>query len=244
MINQESRQLILKRLKQLSTPEKATSAKRYFPNGIHCSGLNAADIKLIIRDFQDEHSAFTPDEFLSLTEYLLKNANYSEEIMIAFGLLNKFVKKQFDESLLKRFEFWLESYASNWAHVDDLCLKTIFPFLMARPHLIETTQRWIYSTSPWCRRAGNVVWVKFIQRKIGKQVYCLNTDLVFANCDELLNDSDEFVQKSVGWLLKVTSIHHEQLVIEYLLKNKANMQRATLRYAIEKLSVEKRQALM
>ncbi|WP_212668768.1 DNA alkylation repair protein [Pseudoalteromonas sp. NBT06-2] len=105
---------------------------------------------------------------------------------------------------------------------------------------MEQTQHWAYSEVPWCRRASNVVWVKFIHRKIGKSIYCLDKKLIFKNCDLLLNDEDEYVQKSIGWLLKITSIHHEKDVIEYIEVHFTAMTRATIRYAIEKMDTDTR----
>ena len=231
-------------LKKYSTADKAESCRRYFPKGIHCIGVTASDITLIIGDFQTEHAELTAIEMLSITEYLLKHAEFSEEVLVAFGLINKFVKNNYDDDLLLRFEFWLENYASNWSHVDDLCIKTIYRFLMARPHLIDQTAHWAFSDVSWCRRGSNVAWVKFIKRKIGKSVYSLDKDLVFRNCDVLLNDQDEFVQKSVGWLLKVTSLHHERDVVEYIERNYKGMTRPTIRYAIEKLEADTRKRLL
>lgn len=231
-------------LNMVSTVEKAQASRRYFPNGIHCIGATAADIKLIIVEFQSHNPQLTAPEMLSISECLLKNAQYSEEVLLAFGLINKLVKNNYDASLLLRFEFWLEHYATNWSHVDDLCIKTIYQFLLSRPELIDKTQHWASSQVPWCRRASNVVWVKFIKRKMGKSTYYLDKALVFNNCDLLLCDEDEFVQKSVGWLLKATSSHHQQAVVEYVEKNVEKMTRATLRYAIEKLDEQTRQRLL
>ncbi|NQZ07551.1 MAG: DNA alkylation repair protein [Algicola sp.] len=231
-------------LKKISTTSKAQASRRYFPNGINCIGATASDIKLIIRDFQSEYAELSAIEMLSITEYCLQNAEFNEEILVAFGLINKFVKNSYDDDLLLRFEFWLENYATNWSIVDDLCIKTIFQFFLARPHLITKTQHWAYSEVSWCRRASNVVWVKFIKRKVGKSTYYLDTALVFKNCDLLLSDEDEFVQKSVGWLLKVTSLQHEDRVIEYIHNNIEKMTRPTLRYAIEKMDASTRQRLL
>ncbi|OEE58162.1 DNA alkylation repair protein [Enterovibrio norvegicus FF-162] len=231
-------------LKCLSSPEKAESSRRYFPEGIHCIGASASDIKRVIDDFHVEHKALSAAEVLCVTEYLLENAEYSEDVLVAFGLINKFVKKNYDDDLILRFEFWLENYASNWSHVDDLCIKTLYQFMLARPHLIVTTQRWAHSNVSWCRRASNVAWVKFVKRKVGKSVYCLDKDLIFQQCDLLLSDDDVFVQKSVGWLLKVTSMHHKDDVITYIENNFAKMTRPTIRYAIEKLDAESRMRLL
>lgn len=237
-------ELLTQQLVKASTTQKAKASRHYFPNGINCIGANAQDIKLIIFDFHKNNALLTPEEVLSLTELLLKKAKFHEEKLIAFGLINKFVKKHYDDNLMKRFEYWLENYAQNWSQVDDLCIKTIYNFLLAHPHLIEKTQHWAYSNSSWCRRASNVVWVKFISRKIGSSVYYLNINLVFKNCDLLMHDKDEFVQKSIGWLLKVTSLHHEKEVINFIKKNITKMTRPTLRYAIEKMESSLRKKIL
>jgi len=232
------------KLKDLSSEKKAISARRYFPQGINCIGVTASDITSTIASFKAENQDLSAQDMLLISEAILKNAQYSEEILVAFGLILNLVKKHYDDDLLLRFRYWLEHYASNWSHVDDLCIKTIYRFLMARPHLIESTQVWSHSNVSWCRRASNVVWVKFIRRPMGKSVYCLDTRLVFENCDLLMLDEDEFVQKSVGWLLKVTAQHHQEDVLEYLKGNLHQMQRATLRYALEKVDMDIRKKLL
>ncbi len=231
-------------LNDISTQAKAISAQRYFPHDVNCIGATASDIKSIINHFQKQHPELSAQDTLELVEQLLKRAHYNEETLLAFGLLNKFVKRHYNDDLLQRFEYWLEQYTDNWSQVDDLCIKTIYNFFLTRPHLIETTQHWANSPSSWCRRASNVVWVKFIHRKIGKDMFRLNPKLVFRNCDRLLNDPDDYVQKSIGWLLKVTAQHHQDSVIHYLEANHHQMKRSTLRYATEKLTSIQRKRLL
>ncbi|NQZ30112.1 MAG: DNA alkylation repair protein [Oceanospirillaceae bacterium] len=237
-------QNIQAKLHFLSSEAKAASARRYFPAGVNCLGVTAKDITQVIADFKREQPSLTPDEMLALTEEFLKQATYSEEVLVAFALIQPLVKKHYDEDLLLRFHYWLEHYASNWSHVDDLCIKTAYNFLLSRPHLIRKTQYWSDSSSPWCRRASNVVWVKFINRKIGKTVYQLDIGLVFENTDKLLADPDPFVQKSIGWLLKATSVQHPQAVLDYLSINHQAMPRSTLRYALEKVNTEQRKQFL
>jgi 3-methyladenine DNA glycosylase AlkD len=86
--------------------------------------------------------------------------------------------------------------------------------------------------------------VKFIKRPIGKNIYWLNQDLVFKNCDLLLQDPDEFVQKSIGWLLKVTAVHHQQAVLDYIKMNYPIMPRSTIRYALEKVDKPTRNLIL
>jgi len=237
-------QRIKKDLVNISTAEKAASSRRYFPAGIDCLGATAPDIKLIISNFQSEHSEINAPAMLDIADTLLSKAQFNEEKLVAFGLINKFVKNNYDDDLLLRFEYWLENYANNWSLVDDLCIKTIYLFLMSRPHLIENMQHWAQSEVSWCRRASCVVWVKFVKRKIGKSTYYLNKSLIFKHCRLLLNDDDEFVQKSVGWLLKSASLQHPQEVVDFIKRNGSTMNRSTIRYAIEKLDKETRTSLL
>ncbi|WP_371994668.1 DNA alkylation repair protein [Shewanella sp. 10N.286.54.B9] len=226
---------LLVRLNAVSSAENARTMARFFNHEVNFIGVKAPMIKQVVQEFQAEQAQLDANEYLALTEHILEHAKYTEEVLLAFGLINKFVKRHYEDDLLQRFEYWLEHYVSNWSHVDDLCIKTIYQFLLARPHLIESTQAWSRSTNPWCRRAANVVWVKFIKRKMGTSTFMLPKALIFENCDRLLKDEDPFVQKSVGWLLKVAAVEHEEDVIRYLKTNINSMQRATLRYAIEKL---------
>jgi 3-methyladenine DNA glycosylase AlkD len=52
------------------------------------------------------------------------------------------------------------------------------------------------------------------------------------------------VQKGYGWLLKEASRAHQQQVFEYVIKNKKNMPRTALRYAIEKMPTNLKQEAM
>ncbi len=237
-------EIIRTELKKISSAEKIKSTQRYFPHGITCLGATASDIKTIISNFHINNPSLSANKVLGITEEVLKNSQYSEEVMVAYGLINKFVKKNYDDDLLLRFEYWLENYSNNWALVDDLCIKTIYNFLFHRPHLIEKTQHWSRSKVSWCRRASNVVWVKFIKRKMGKSIYYLDKNLVFQNCDILLSDEDEFVQKSVGWLLKVTSLQYDEDVINYIQDNYKSMERSTIRYSLEKFPKDTRQEIL
>jgi 3-methyladenine DNA glycosylase AlkD len=52
------------------------------------------------------------------------------------------------------------------------------------------------------------------------------------------------VQKGYGWALKVASEKHQEEVFAFVMKNKKNMPRTALRYAIEKMPpVRKKEAM-
>src|SRR5690606_10873891 len=201
-------------LKSISSPQKAAASQRFFPHPVALVGASAVDVQTLIRRFHAENDNLDCTDALQITELLLGSATYSEEKLLAFGLINKWVKNHYKDDLLNRFEYWLEHYVDNWALVDDLCIKTIYNFFLGRPYLIESIQHWAHSPVPWCRRASNVAWVEFVKRKIGSSTYRLDKRLIFQNCDVLLADTDDYVQKSIGWLLKVSAMEHEKDVLD------------------------------
>lgn len=129
--------------------------------------------------------------------------------MLGFALLHKVIRRNFDATLLDRCRFWLENVVSNWAQCADLCLKLLYPSL-------------------WARRAANVSVVKFVRRKIGRATYELPLTVIFGNSLRLLDDPEPYVQKSVGWLLKVAAQVHPWEVIDFLNVHGAGTKRETL----------------
>jgi 3-methyladenine DNA glycosylase AlkD len=67
---------------------------------------------------------------------------------------------------------------------------------------------------------------------------------VFEISDRLLKDKDDLVQKGYGGMLKEASKAHQQEVFEYVMKNRREMPRTALRYAIEKFPKDLRDKAM
>jgi len=57
-------------------------------------------------------------------------------------------------------------------------------------------------------------------------------------------DEDDLVQKGYGWMLKVAADAWQKDVFEYVMKNKKEMPRTALRYAIEKMPKNLKQKAM
>lgn len=114
---------------------------------------------------------------------------------------------------------------------------TVGNFLVKYPMFVEKLKEWTQSKNRWMKRAAAVSLI--VPAKKG---YFLSD--VFEICDRLLLDQDDMVQKGYGWLLKVTSQAHQKEVFDYVMKNKENMPRTALRYAIEKMPQSLRQEAM
>lgn len=227
----------------LATPGLADSVQRYFPYPVAALGVRNADVTALAHRYFTEH-AFPPAARLEIAETLLAGAVHHEEVLLGFAALHKVARGHFDAGLLDRFRHWLETYVSNWAQCDDLCLKTGYRFLLGHPELITATGDWLGSASPWARRAANVAVVKFVHRRIGREVYELPPRTVFDRALRLAGDPDPYVRKSTGWLLKVTAHHHPGEATAFLRAHAPALGRDVLRTAVEKLPADTRGVLL
>ncbi|MFI2719153.1 DNA alkylation repair protein [Streptomyces collinus] len=233
-----------KTLAAKADPDFAVRMQRYFPHEIRALGVgNAAVVQIATDWFRDRRDTPAATRLL-LAEELLAHAEYHEEVLLGFAVLHKVARTGLGEELPDRCLHWLETYVSNWAQCDDMCLKLLYPFFLGHLELIPRTRSWTESASPWARRAANVAVVKFVRRKVGRTVFELPLSHVLDNCVRLMHDDDTYVQKGSGWLLKVTAEVHPDEVAEFLRTWHTEMPRDTFRYAVEKMDPRLRRSLM
>ncbi|MEV0241545.1 DNA alkylation repair protein [Streptomyces sp. NPDC050674] len=236
---------LAKTLAALADPDMAVRVQRYFPHEIRALGVSNAAVVRIATGYFRERPEIPAATRLLVAEEVLARAEYHEEVLLGFAVLHRVARTGLGgAALLDRCEHWLETYVSNWAQCDDLCLKLLYPFFLGHLDLIPRTRDWVGSASPWARRAANVAVVKFVRRKVGRTVFELPTSHVFDNCVRLMHDDDSYVRKGSGWLLKATAEVHPDEVAEFLRTWHKEMPRETFRYAVEKMDPRLRRALM
>ncbi|MFD7242210.1 DNA alkylation repair protein [Streptomyces massasporeus] len=233
-----------KTLAAKADPDFAVRMQRYFPHEIRALGVGNAAVVEIATDYFRQRRDTPAATRLLLAEELLARAEYHEEVLLGFAVLHKVARSGLGEELPDRCLHWLETYVSNWAQCDDMCLKLLYPFFLGHLELLPRTRSWIESASPWARRAANVAVVKFVRRKVGRTVFELPLSHVLDNCVRLMHDDDTYVQKGSGWLLKVTAEVHPDEVAEFLRTWHSEMPRDTFRYAVEKMDPRLRRSLM
>ncbi|QNA87915.1 DNA alkylation repair protein [Massilia sp. Dwa41.01b] len=227
-------------LRAAASEELAQSLQRYFPTPVTALGVSNACVTGIAAQAFARHRTLSADDWLALAEHFARSQAYHEHLMLASALVAKLAPRLDDEGrLLERVQAWLENAVGNWAQCDDLCIKPLHAYLKRHPHLVERIYPWGQSSSPWCRRASNVALVKFVGRSAH-----VDLDCVFANCARLLADRDPYVQKGIGWVLKVAGKYEPGLVVAFLRQHLASMERATVRYAIENLPADVQRTFM
>ena len=219
-------QKIRKSLKENIDNKTQKSFQRFFKEEVKYYGVKIAMVRKIANKFWKEIKTLGKLNIFNLCE-LLFSSDYCEEAFIVAFWLPK-ITDEFEPDDWIVFKNWIEKYVNNWAKCDGFCNHTVGSFLVKYPAFIEELKEWTQSKNRWLRRAAAVSLI--VPAKKG---HFLKD--VFEITDQLLLDEDDLVQKGYGWLLKVTSHLHQKEVFDYVMKNKENMPRTALRYAIEKM---------
>jgi 3-methyladenine DNA glycosylase AlkD len=234
MIIQEVRD----RLDEYSNPEKRRKRIRWekqYQKAPKLYGVSTPIVRKLSSEFFQKIKKKQKQEILQLCGYLLKSG-YSEERTIAFDWTFR-LRKTYEKTDFQLLETWLMKHVHDWGACDDLCTHALGAFIYRFPTFIQSIREWTRSRNRWARRAGAVSLIYSIRRKS-------HLEAVLETADALLIDQDVMVQKGYGWMLKEASNNYPREVFAYVMKNKKEMPRTALRYAIEKLSPElKREAM-
>jgi 3-methyladenine DNA glycosylase AlkD len=175
------------------------------------------------------------EEILDLCDALLAAGGWAKGV-IAFDWAYR-LRRQYAPQDFERFERWLETYVDGWSPCDDLCTHALGEHLRRFPENTPRLFTWAASPNRWLRRGAAVALIPSVKK--GE-----NTTAALHVADLLLVDPDDLVQKGYGWMLKEMSRSEPELVFDYVMQHKTVMPRTALRYAIEKLSSDRRAEAM
>lgn len=211
------------------------SEKHFFKEEIISYGVKSALIGKISKENFKEVKNSSKAEIFEICENLWKSG-YLEESFIACNWSYN-VHKQYEPTDFKIFEHWVKTYVNNWASCDVFCNHTVGEFIEMYPEFLVELKKWTKSENRWMRRAAAVSLI--VPAKKGQFLKD-----IFEIADILLLDKEDLVQKGYGWMLKVASQAHQNEVFDYVMKNKKQMPRTALRYAIEKMPADLKKKAM
>ena len=220
---------IRQELKENSDPHTKATGQNFFKETVKLYGVKTALVSRVGKAYDEQIISMGKKEVFVLCEELWKSG-YLEENFIACHW-SYIIRKKYKSGDFKIFEKWVNQYVSNWASCDTLCNHTIGTFIEIYPQYIENLKEWAKSKNRWNRRAAAVTLI--LPARKGSFLKD-----VFEISDVLMPDDDDLVRKGYGWLLKAASESHLEEVFNYVMKNKKQMPRTALRYAIEKMPSE------
>jgi len=218
----------------LGNAKDAERAKRFFKTG---KGEYAEDkvflgIRMpVLRQLAKEYRAIS----LSEIQKLIRSGFHEERLLALLILVEKFNAgdKQQRQGV---YAFYLRNtrYVNDWDLVDASAYKIVGEYLLLnkRDVLVElaNSKRW------WERRIAIVASYQLIRQREFQDT------LKVAKI--LLHDSEDLVQKAVGWMLREVGNRERKVEQQFLDQHYKSMPRTMLRYAIEKFPQAQRQAYL
>jgi len=190
-------------------------------------GVAAPEIQRVAREIYPRIKTWPASERDRFCTALWKSGKNEEGGLVCY-LYRRFAKQCGEREFLL-FTRWLDRYVHNWGHADGLSLWLLGASIANDPGLIGELDAWTKSKNRWKRRAAAVALVPSARRG-------LHMGEIFRTADPLIPDSDEMVQKGVGWLLKETYPKKPAEVVRFLLPRRGKAPRLVLRYAAEKMT--------
>ena len=202
-----------------------------------CYGLGAADGRRILKEFRPRFLALSLQERLDLAERLLKE-HVGELGHIGIHLL-ELSKKELNPGHFGFIDRLCDHFRS-WSHVDYLCVELVKTWLgRFREETLALLAEWNRSPNRFKRRASVVAFV----RKVGESGEF--TEEVLRLCENLVRDSEDIVQKGVGWALKDNLRSAPERLIPYIKDlRRRGVSSTIILYAIRDLKGEKREEVL
>ncbi len=176
-------------------------------------------------------------EAFALARMLYENKIEDTVLAGNFVLQNK--SECADKKQLPYFDEILENFCS-WSQVDDFCIDVLQPVFLKYPSdTLRFLKKWNCSANMWKRRTSVVAFV----RKVGASGKF--TDEALSLCENLIWDTEDLVQKGVGWCLKDVMRGDKKKVFQYVTKLRTRGAPSTITlYAIRDLKGAQRAEIL
>jgi 3-methyladenine DNA glycosylase AlkD len=218
-------------LLQLTNPERAILANRYFKTGKGEYGEGDIFIGLSnpqVQSLVKEHWKLT--DMVDVQE-LINDSIHELRFAGLLVLVTKFPKSSlFEQQEIVDFYVKNVQQINNWDLVDCSCYKILGKFLMNknRQILYELAN----SGHLWSERIAVVSCLEFIKNGQFSDTFNLS--------EKFLTHKHDLMHKACGWMLREVGKRDELALEEFLDEHLRKMPRTMLRYAIERMEEGKR----
>ena len=224
---------IKKELTSFSSTEKQIVFIRFFKTGKgqygegdRFIGITVPEVRRVAKSW---YKKVTLNECVSILQSEIHEERLCALIMMVYKyeISDELEKKSILDNYLANTK-----YINNWDLVDLSCYKIVGEYFVTKndySQLVALAQ----SKDLWRKRIAMISTFAFLKNKDPKPT------IEIANM--LMRDKHDLIHKAVGWMLRETGKRvEEKYLTQYLDKNATRMPRTALRYAIERLSEEKR----
>jgi 3-methyladenine DNA glycosylase AlkD len=219
-------------LKAIGTPERAEGEKRYLKSDLDFYGATLAQIRASAKE------AFAPirahEDLMALAEELWSKPVFERRMAASIGLeLNRDLLTARDLKVLERFL----RESKTWALVDWIAVKTTGSIVERFPSAVKTTDRWARDEDFWIRRSA--ILSQHDPLRDGRSF-----DAFTRYADPMLEETEFFIRKAIGWVLRDTSKKRPDEVWAWIAPRAHRASGVTMREVVRYLGDERADALM
>jgi len=222
------------KLRALAAPERAEAERRYLKSELDHLGVTVWQIRREVKAFGEEHPSLSHTELIALVQALWSRPVHERRMAAAMLLeANSASVLPTDLTLLKR----LIRESKTWALVDVLAGDVIGRLLVRHPRAESRLDRWAVDRDFWVRRAALLAMLEPLKRGASFRRFA-------GYADAMLDETEFFIRKAIGWVLRETGKRRPQEVFEWLAPRTARVSGVTLREAVKYLDPDQRDELM
>lgn len=221
---------ITRDVNKLSNDQKSQIYQRFFKTGKgqyaegdKFLGLTVPQQRLLAKKYHN-----LPQDQI---EKLLMSKIHEYRLTAVLILVDQYQKADTaDKKKIVAYYLKLTRFINNWDLVDLSADKILGSYLLKNDKVI--LYKLARSNNLWERRIAIVATFNFIKNNLFEDTLKIS--------EILLNDQQDLIHKAVGWMIREVGKRNEKVLEAFLQKHYKVMPRTMLRYAIEKLSENKR----
>jgi 3-methyladenine DNA glycosylase AlkD len=217
-------------LKKSGTSERAAGSKRYLKSDLDFLGCALGDIRRVARSASKDEQL---DDIRALVRELWAKPVF--ERRIAAVIMLELRAKQLDVEDLELVEELIRD-SETWALVDGLAVNVVGE--IALHHKIkQRLDRWARDDDFWIRRTSLLAEIKPLKSGSPFEPFA-------RRADAMLEETEFFIRKAIGWVLRETSKRRPDEVYEWIAPRTHRASGVTMREVVKYLGVQRAGRLM
>jgi 3-methyladenine DNA glycosylase AlkD len=223
-------------LKRFATKERAVNNARFFKTGPGEYGEGDLFMGVTVPQTRKISKLFT---HLSLIEIkkILQSPYHEERLLALLVLIEKYQLATLEIEKAQIVKFYLSQThrINNWDLVDVTAYKIIGEYCLNYKKM-DVMDKLIKSKIHWERRMGMVSTLAFIRAN--------KLEIVFKYSQLRAQDQEDLMHKACGWMLREAGKKNSEQLRAYIKTYGPQMNRTTLRYAIERFPKKERDFIL
>ena len=222
-------------LRDRGAPGRALHDKTYLKSALLHYGASVPSVRAVAKGIASAHPTLSHDEVIALVTALWAGPVYERRLTVV-ELLDVYSDRlgPADGPIIEQ----LLREAGTWALVDGLAIHVVGRLVDRHQELGSMLDRWANDSDFWLRRSALLALLVALRRGHG------DFERFSRYADAMLGDTEFFIRKAIGWVLRDTAKKRPDLVYRWLLPRASRASGVTIREAVKPLSTQQREAVL